>query len=391
MKDVTQKRITIFTVESFPSFAGTGLNALYFAQHISGLSKQVTLCHLNYNNNLPLKNRSDGVDILRIGYCNKNFLTKCLSLPRLFYHYFWQVRASDIIFVYSGYLIAFQFILWTGNLLKKKVIFRSSLLGGDDAESLLAKKGIIRKINRFCLRRVSFYFAINSEFTRRWESVFGDRVPWFESLQGVNEKRFSPPASPAEKINLRKELGMGKKEFIILSAGYVLRKKGYGEIFEALSQAEIPFRYYILGEYSPSPWHHLEKGEPTEMKELVALGKALLGSRVVFKGAVTEIEKYYKAADIFLHGATVEGTPNVLLEAMSSGLTCIIRNLPGVSEDILTGQNSIKYEDSLHLPIAVRDLFQNPGKREKIGNRARKTITDNYTFEKVAKQWFDIL
>ena len=49
-----------------------------------------------------------------------------------------------------------------------------------------------------------------------------------------------------------------------------------------------------------------------------------IGERVTFVGQVNNPFPYYRAAEIFALPSRFEGTPNVLLEAMSMSLPCIV-------------------------------------------------------------------
>jgi len=57
-----------------------------------------------------------------------------------------------------------------------------------------------------------------------------------------------------------------------------------------------------------------------------------------FTGAVSEMETMYRQADILVSTSDHEGTPNVILEAMASGLPVVATNVGGVPEIVLHGR-----------------------------------------------------
>ncbi|MBN1597452.1 MAG: glycosyltransferase family 4 protein [Bacteroidales bacterium] len=390
-KELQKKKIIFFTVESPPSFAGAGLKALEFARFLSNYAQETSLCHLNYNGILPNEAVDGKLKIHRLNYFNKNILTKIISFIPLLFRYFKLVKKNDIIFIYSAYLIGFQFIIYAAFLLKKKIIFRSTLLMGDDVATLLKKPALLRWINKYVIKRISVYFAINAEFTRRFRNSITNNIPVFESFQGVNINRFKPVSSEKKK-QIREKLSIDPEEFIIVSVGFVLRRKGYQFIFPQLSNLPFSFRYIILGEFLKNHFHRTTDDEIAEMESVVKQGKLLLGNKVIFAGTANNIEDYLLAADIFIHGSLGEGTPNVVLEALSCGIPVIIRRLPGLSRQLIHNrENAVEFENFDELPHILEELFNNKQLRSELGKAGSKTITENYTFEKVASKLMGIL
>jgi glycosyltransferase involved in cell wall biosynthesis len=386
LASLRNKKITFFVPEAPPSFAGAGVNAFQFAHFLSAYTKQTTLCHLNYNRQQDPISYENKLKICRIAYYNWNLLTKIGSFPNLLCKYFREIYKADIILIYSGYIIGFQLIIIIGACLGKKLIFRSSLLEGDDIQTLINKNILLRSLNRYSLGRISLYFAINHEFTQRWEKYFNHKIPVFQSFQGIDESRFFP-IEEWEKRLLKEKLGLNEDMKVIVTVGIVLKRKGYDEVFKVLSNLNSEFIYIILGENKKSTFHHVTKQEELEMNELGALGKKSLGQKILFAGAVPNPEIYYQVADIYIQGSKQEGTPNALLEAMACGVACIVRELPGIEgSSIIHNDNAFIFSQYHELPTIIEKLFNNSDLRFQIGRSASKGILENYTFEKVANQ-----
>jgi glycosyltransferase involved in cell wall biosynthesis len=56
--------------------------------------------------------------------------------------------------------------------------------------------------------------------------------------------------------------------------------------------------------------------------------------QVHFTGIVDDVESYLRAADISILASNREGTPNSVLEAMATGLPCVVTPFLGISEGI---------------------------------------------------------
>jgi glycosyltransferase involved in cell wall biosynthesis len=100
---------------------------------------------------------------------------------------------------------------------------------------------------------------------------------------------------------------------------------------------------------------------------------------IEFKGAVTEMSEVYREADILVLTSEFEGTPNVILEAMASGLPVVsvgVGGVPEIVEDQVTGFLVEPY-DELKMAGAITRLIREPGLRYEFGCAARRFIELN--------------
>ncbi len=388
LKDLKNKKIVIFSPEIPPSVAGSGVNAYYFAKFLSVYSAHTTICHLNYNSQFPAWQKKNKLIINRLLYYNKNIITKLLSFLPLLFSYFKKIKNNDIIIIYSGYFIGFQFVILLSLLFKKKVIFRSTLLNGDDAMTLVSGFFLLRKINKILLGKITLYFSINKEFTKRYKKVFDNKVPIFESFQGVNLNVFHPVSVNQKKI-IRKKIGLPDNHVVLITIGNLIMRKGYHLLFPQIAKLTFPFIYLVVGDYEPTPFHRVSNKEKADMKYLYNLGNVELGKRVFFTGPVSNVFEYLCASDFYIHGAYHEGTPNVLLEAMACGIPSLIYKLTGLSGTLIHDNiNAIEYIDHDQIPSMLEKLYKDKNKMRKISLNSSFKIAEKYSFEKVATQLF---
>jgi glycosyltransferase involved in cell wall biosynthesis len=116
-------------------------------------------------------------------------------------------------------------------------------------------------------------------------------------------------------------------------------------------------------------------------KQAQALG--LLPSAVEFKGRIADVAPIYREADIYVLTSDHEGTPNVLLEAMSSGLPVVATRVGGVSAIISEGENGFTADvgDEDGLFAALVRLVDDPQCRMRMGLRAREFVERNHSLE----------
>jgi len=377
---ISNKRILFCSSFTPPVNAGGGKNAFNFAKFLSEKGLKVTLLTLNRRGKLPHRELVGSLKIIRILYFNYNIITKIFSLLIILPNYFYYVFRNNIIFIYGGNIIAFEFIIFVGKLLRKEVIFQSTLLGDDDIQSLV-RKGIPRRVLRKkILSLISQYFSLNPEFTKSWLNVYKVNTKVFESTQGVNTKIFHP-VTKKEKLKIRNKLKLPINSFIMVSVGFLINRKGFREIFEVLNQLNVPFLYIIVGDYKITETHYLYN-HAREMEKLFRIGKDLLRQKVLFAGPKENVNEYLQSADIFLLNSKIEGIPNALLEAMACGITPFVRNIKGVNEFLTFNEtNAFVYNTREEFIIKIKEAFRNDKKRKHFGEKSIKLIQKDSTFE----------
>jgi glycosyltransferase involved in cell wall biosynthesis len=375
---IKDKKIVFFTAETFPSPAGGGRNAFSFARYLARKGSIVTIGCLNYNNKIPRREQIDEVSISRYRYYNKSLFSKLLSVPFLILNYYKTIKKADIIFIYGYYLPANYLILLFGISLKKKIVFRSSLLGEDDIISIRKKSGKYWFVIKPLIARINLYFAINSKFAELWQQVFQNEVPVLTSFQGVDSSIFNPA-----NRKFRNTVD-SSKEITLLSCGIICERKGYRQIFETLAKINFTFKYIVVGQFLSNPYHKSSLKEIEEARQICEYGKRLLGEKMEFINSCENMAELYRKADVFLHGAVTEGTPNVLLEAMAVSMPVIIKKLEGLSDIIISGNNADVYINDEELGERLQYLFDNPDYCKAIGTNAAAAIEKDFTFSQIA-------
>lgn len=385
------KRLLFITTDTYPSIAGGGRNVFYFAKYLSQFTRSTSIIVLNYNSDQEEIEEIGDLKIKRISYFETNTLKKAIYFPRLLTQTRLSIRRNDIILFYGAYFPGFDYLALTANLLGKTTLFRSTFFGGDDLRSIRRRKPILWPIRKSIYKKFSMYFAINRKFEESWKSIYKNKIPVFRSFQGVNT-RFFKIIDPNQREILRKQFDLPLDVPIILSCGYLVKRKGYLEIFQELAKLDIPFIYLILGAYQKEKHQKIPSSEQKEMQEIYHAGKKLLGDKIQYLGLVKRMERIYPLANYFLHGAIGEGTPNVLLEAMSMGIPVIMKRIDGLVGDLLVhNENAFVYDDYQEVPEALIYLMNNPIKAASIGHNGSIVIHEKYNFENVTINLFERL
>ncbi len=116
-----------------------------------------------------------------------------------------------------------------------------------------------------------------------------------------------------------------------------------------------------------------------------------IADRVSFIGWVDrdELPKYYQSSDVFVLPTSEEGMPNVVLEAMASGLPIITTNVAGNEELVHNSQNGILINNLRELSTAILELCNDRDKAGRYGQESRK-LALQMGWNKIAEEYANL-
>ena len=179
----------------------------------------------------------------------------------------------------------------------------------------------------------------------------------------VDTDRFKPVAGP----------GMNKP--LILAVGRLYEQKRFDILLEALCRMAgkgcADFECRIVG-------------EGTLRQELEHQAERLgIARKVVFAGNCDTMEKLYTAADMLVLTSDHEGTPNVVLEAMASGLPVVATEVGGVPDLLEHGRSGFlcRQGDVDGIASSLARLAADGAMRDEMGSAARDRIEKHHGFD----------
>ena len=196
----------------------------------------------------------------------------------------------------------------------------------------------------------------------------------------VDTDKFSPRSGAA----LRQRLGIPQEAFVILCVAAVKRRHKridwlLNEV-AAVSKRTVP------------PVHLLVAGAKTgETDSLIQMGNTLLGDRVVFliDHPREEMPQVYRAADLFVLCSQKEMLANASLEALASGLPCVMHREPVARWVIGDGGETIDMTHSGALAQVIR-AYGNPELRKPFAARARTQAVSRFSKDVVLEQQLEM-
>jgi UDP-glucose:(heptosyl)LPS alpha-1,3-glucosyltransferase len=139
---------------------------------------------------------------------------------------------------------------------------------------------------------------------------------------GVDLVRFRPENKARFREDIRRQLGVGAKQPVLLFVGTGFERKGLRYAIEALRELPPDIVLLVVGRGRTGPYRVLAQ----------ASGVA---ERVFFLGPQEKTEAYYAASDLLVFPTLYEPMGNVILEALASGIPVVTSRRSGGAE-ILT-------------------------------------------------------
>jgi glycosyltransferase involved in cell wall biosynthesis len=201
---------------------------------------------------------------------------------------------------------------------------------------------------------------------------------------GVDVATFAP--DPARRIAWRRRLGIPDDAPLLLGLGRMATKKGFQVLVPELAAllAAVPAAHVVLA------------GDGDLLAPLRHAAVPLAG-RVHFPGTVYRdaLPDLFRAADVFTLPAVhdgkgnVDGLPNVILEAMASGLPVVATAVSGIPLAVRDGQEGLLVAegDGAALRQALADLLADPERARALGAAARARAVAELTWEAVAARY----
>lgn len=186
---------------------------------------------------------------------------------------------------------------------------------------------------------------------------------------------FAPP--PEEAVQrVRRELGLGDDEAVILAVGRLSHEKGHADLIRATAALEaMPraprFRVVIVG-------------DGPEREPLARLASRLgVQQRITFAGFQRDTQPYYAMATLVAVPSHSEGSPNVVLEAMAAGLPIAANAVGGVPEILEEGVTGLMVppRNPEAMANAMLRLLSDPELRSRLGSAARACAESSHTPE----------
>jgi len=238
-----------------------------------------------------------------------------------------------------------------------------------EAQELMRTRGA-PLLRRLILRNTHFA-AISDDVAREWLDlgVPPDRLT--RTASGVDTDAFRPGASAAEAELLPRPRAV--------FTGRLHPQKNLPLLLNAW--VEVARR---------SPANLILVGPGSDREALMELSRSLgIADRVQFVGAVPSPAEHLRAADLFVLPSVAEGMSNSLLEAMATGLPCVVSGVGGNTDLIAPGSTGVLVPDPTPeaWSAALLALINSPEEARHLGRNALARIEDEFSLRAVVDRY----
>lgn len=184
---------------------------------------------------------------------------------------------------------------------------------------------------------------------------------------GIDTKRFSKDNfSEEEVLELKKELGIKKDDFVILYVGRLAQEKNIELLLNGYKKILIEnekTKFVIVGS-GPDYEHYIEIAK-----------KLKIDKNVIFTNAIPwkEIPLYYQLASVFVTASNTETQGLTLIEAMAGSIPVVCLRDKSFEDILADNINGMYFTNEEEYIEKIEYLIKNPSIREDMSLQAEKT------------------
>ncbi len=257
-------------------------------------------------------------------------------------------------------------------------------VGLHGSDVFLAEHPLVRGLVSRALRKTTLLTGCSPELVSRICDLGFDESRARVIPYGVDVTQFSP--GPERHSLWRGRLGIPPAAVVALSVGRMVTKKGYQVLMDALP-----------GLMNAHTDLHIVLAGGGDRQEEFRQAAAAWSDRVHFPGAVlrNSLPDLFRAADLFVLPAVhdpkgnVDGLPNVILEAMATGLPVVASKISGIPLAIEDGQAGILVAEGepKELGQALGRLIRDVDMRARMGRAGRHKAVSELTWSTIAGRY----
>ncbi len=308
---------------------------------------------------INIKSKISNINIKNISLKNEN---NFLDIFYIFKIFFYVIKINpDIILSYNVKPNIYSCLI--NYFLKKNLIINITGLGSSIIQKGL-KRRIVFLLYKMLLNNSKFIFFQN----------YHDKN-LFLKLKLTNKN--NSIVVPGSGINLKKNKFIKKNHFsnTLMFIGRIIIDKGINELIEAIKlvkKQDKSINFIFLGKF--------DKNNPKSMNEKT-FNNFIKDYNIDHFDFTENIDFFYQNSDAIILPTYREGTPRVLLEAMSRGINVLCSNTIGCNHIISNNHNGIMFLKKNINDLAKKIIeYKNLSSIEKhrLSANARKFVEKNY-------------
>jgi glycosyltransferase involved in cell wall biosynthesis len=298
---------------------------------------------------------AEGVEILPVVRTKDTFPAYLFFVLRSLFHVLFA--SYDIVHAHYGFHSA----------LIPAIVGRKKLLvtyHGSDALQEPFRNKLYYHLQKFVVMRADHLIAVSNDVKNTLVQKLGAQAGKVSVIScGVDSSRFTP----RNKAEVRRELGLSETAKIVLFVGKIHFMKGVDILYECAGMMRDVI--FILVGNGPLR---------TDLENCMLVGPK----------PNDEMPKWMSAADIFALPSRSEGTPVVILEALSCGTPVISSDVGGCPDLVKDGHAGYLFPigNAAIFQEKITSLVNDDSMRIQMGNEGRRVMVNYYDNKRIAKR-----
>lgn len=184
-----------------------------------------------------------------------------------------------------------------------------------------------------------------TEYSKGVLESYGIRKPIYSLSNGIDTEFFAP--SEEHRAAFRRKYGLSPEEKAVLSVGHYIERKGLPDFVE-LARRLPQVRFFWFGYTNPNL-------VPENIRSAIRNAP----ENLCFPGYVDrgELRDAYCGCDLFAFLSKEETEGIVVLEALSCGISTVVRDIPVYRDWLENGVNVYKASDTYGFEETIRELL----------------------------------
>jgi len=263
---------------------------------------------------------------------------------------------------------------------RQPVLVRPACSGqyGDVAE---VRRLPLTGIRKRLLQRVDAFVTLTQAIEAELVEFGLGAIPRHRIPNGVDLTLFAPVAAD-ERRALRARLGLPQDRVLCAFIGRLTPQKDPDLLLQA----------WAMGRWSQA--HLVLVGDgPLRSRLEASVSSGPRKEQVTFTGAIADVSRYLKAADLLVLPSRAEGMSNVILEAMACGLPVVATDVPGNHE--VLGEDGkagllVPVDTPAALAQAIESLVASPDLRRELGASAQARALERFDIQRIGAQYLSL-
>jgi glycosyltransferase involved in cell wall biosynthesis len=195
------------------------------------------------------------------------------------------------------------------------------------------------------------------------------------NINGIDTDFFSnQPLKQQDFLDFREKYSIKQNDFVFVFIGRLVKDKGINELIKSfynLNKKGLKIKLILVGDFEPEL-------DPLEDATLAEIEK---NKNIIYVGFQTDIRPFLQISNVFVFPSYREGFPNVVLQACSMGVPCIVTDVSGSNEIIENEINGliIKPKSIYELEESMINMINFKYDLKLMGIKSRQKMIDSFT------------